>query len=68
MIGQLFGLPEEDWDLLHDLAERNTSGQDPDINPGEANQEAGSPDSSMQMAMYGMEFAAARREMAPRAT
>jgi cytochrome P450 len=65
VIGQLFGLPEEDWGLLHDLAERNTSGQDPDINPGEANQEAGSPDSSMQMAMYGMEFAAARRKVGP---
>ncbi len=62
VIGQLFGLPEEDWAMLHDLAERNTSGQDPDINPGEENAEAGSPDSSMQMAMYGMEFAAARRD------
>ena len=65
VIGQLFGLPEKDWDLLHDLAERNTSGQDPDINPGEANQEAGSPDSSIQMAMYGMEFAASRRKVGP---
>jgi cytochrome P450 len=65
VIGQLFGLPEADWALLHELAERNTSGQDPDINPGEANHEAGSPDSSMQMAMYGMQFAASRREMEP---
>ncbi len=65
VIGQLFGLPEADWAMLHDLAERNTSGQDPDINPGEENAEAGSPDSSMQMAMYGMEFAAARRQTEP---
>ena len=65
VIGRLFGLPEKDWAMLHDLAERNTSGQDPDINPGEANQEAGSPDSSMQMAMYGMQFAADRRQMEP---
>ncbi len=65
VIGQLFGLPEADWDMLHALAERNTSGQDPEINPGERNAEAGSPDSSMQMAMYGMQFAASRREMAP---
>jgi cytochrome P450 len=65
VIGKLFGLPEADWDLLHDLAERNTSGQDPDINPGESNDEAGSADSSMKMAMYGMAFAADRRTMAP---
>jgi cytochrome P450 len=65
VIGRLFGMPEADWDMLHALAERNTSGQDPDINPGEANDEAGSPDSSMQMAMYGMQFAASRREMPP---
>lgn len=65
VIGRLFGMPEADWDMLHALAERNTSGQDPDINPGEENSEAGSPDSSMQMAMYGMQFAASRREMPP---
>jgi cytochrome P450 len=65
VIGRLFGMPEADWDMLHALAERNTSGQDPDINPGEENAEAGSPDSSMQMAMYGMQFAASRREMPP---
>jgi cytochrome P450 len=65
VIGRLFGMPEADWDMLHALAERNTSGQDPDINPGEENAEAGSPDSSMQMALYGMQFAASRREMPP---
>lgn len=65
VIGRLFGMPEADWDMLHALAERNTSGQDPDINPGEENAEAGSPDSSMQMALYGMEFAAFRRQMPP---
>ena len=33
VMGQLMGLPEEDWELLHTLAERQTAGQDPDINP-----------------------------------
>jgi len=65
IIGQLFGMPEADWEMLHALAERNTSGQDPDINPDGSNEEAGDADSSMQMAMYGMEFAASRREMPP---
>jgi cytochrome P450 len=65
VIGQLFGLPEQDWDMIHALAERNTSGQDPEINAGGNNREAGDADSSMQMAMYGMQFAASRREMPP---
>ena len=65
VIGRLFGLPEADWDMLHALAERNTSGQDPDINPDGDNTEAGDADSSMQMALYGMQFAASRREMEP---
>lgn len=65
VIGQLFGLPSEDWDWLHRLAQMNTSGQDPDLNPGGDLSEAGSADSSMQMAMYGIEFARTRRGMAP---
>lgn len=65
VIGQLFGLPEADWAWLHQLAERTTSGQDPDINPGEANTDAGSADASMQMAVYGMQFAADRRSTEP---
>jgi len=65
VIGRLFGLPEADWDMLHALAERNTSGQDPDINPDGSLEEAGDADSSMQMAIYGMQFAASRREMEP---
>ena len=66
VIGQLFGLPEEDWDWLHRLAQMNTSGQDPDLNPDGDLTEAGSADSSVQMAMYGMSFAAARRAEQPR--
>lgn len=58
VMGQLMGLPEEDWDQLHDLAERQTSGQDPDINPPGAD-----PDftASIEMAMYAIEFAGRRR-------
>src|SRR5205085_1997863 len=32
VIGQIMGLPKEDWPLITRLAERNTSGQDPDLN------------------------------------
>jgi len=66
VIGQLFGLPEEDWAWLHRLAQMNTSGQDPDLNPDGDLSEAGSADSSIQMAMYGMAFAEARRSQDPR--
>ena len=65
VIGRLFGLPEKDWDWLHRLAQMNTSGQDPDLNPDGDLSEAGSADSSMQMAMYGMAFAAERRKIEP---
>lgn len=65
VIGRLFGLPEEDWDRLHRLSQMNTSGQDPELNPDGDLTEAGSADSSMQMAMYGMAFAAERRKMEP---
>ena len=65
VIGQLFGLPRADWEMLHQLAEMNTSGQDPDINTDGDLSEAGSADSSMRMALYGMQFAADRRTMEP---
>jgi cytochrome P450 len=43
----------------------NTSGQDPDLNPDGDLSEAGSADSSLQMAMYGMAFANDRRKLEP---
>ena len=65
VIGRLFGLPEADWDMLHRLSQLNTSAQDPEINPDGDNNEAGSSDSSMRMAIYGMQFAADRRATDP---
>ncbi|HEV3227396.1 MAG TPA: cytochrome P450 [Acidimicrobiales bacterium] len=61
VIGQLMGLPEDDWPLIHQLAERNTSGQDPDVAGETADYSA-----SIEMAMYAIEFAAVRRAEAPR--
>ena len=61
VIGQLMGLPEEDWPLIHQLAERNTSGQDPDIAGDTADMSA-----SVDMAMYAIEFAGKRRAEPPR--
>ena len=57
----LMGLPEDDWPMIHQLAERCTSGQDPDV--------AGDPDelanASIEMAMYAIGFAGQRRAEAP---
>ncbi len=61
VMGQLMGLPEEDWDLLHSLAERQTSGSDPEIVGDEPDYSA-----SIEMAMYAIEFAARRRSEPPR--
>ncbi len=60
VVGQLLGLPREDWPAIHTLAERNSGGQDPDIaEPSERGS------SSMEMAVYAMGFAARRRTMPP---
>ena len=66
VMGRLMGLPVEDWDLLHSLAERQTAGQDPDINP--PGPDGGETDfsASIDMAMYAIEFAGKRRAEPPR--
>ncbi|MEX0768448.1 MAG: cytochrome P450 [Microthrixaceae bacterium] len=61
VMGQLMGLPEEDWELLHALAERQTSASDPEIVGDEPDYSA-----SIDMAMYAIEFAAMRRSQPPR--
>ncbi len=55
VIGELMGLPEEDWPRIHEMAERNTSGQDDDYGS------ADSAGASVDMAMYAIEFVARRR-------
>ena len=64
VIGQLMGLPREDWSRIHRWAERNTSGQDPDLVRHDPEQDDGDP--SVNMAMYAIEFAGARRKEPPR--
>jgi cytochrome P450 len=62
VIGELFGLPPEDWAHIHRLAERNTSGQDPEL----AAPEEGGTSGAVDMAMYAIGFAAERRRAGPR--
>ena len=57
VIGQLFGLPPEDWDHIHELAERTAASQDPDLVGAEDTRAA-----TIEIAMYGIGLAASRRE------
>ena len=57
VIGTLMGLPEEDWGDIHEMSERNTSGQDADY--------AGDGGATMDMAMYAIRLAQQRRTAEP---
>ena len=61
VMGRLMGLPEEDWALLHSLAERQTAGQDPEVVGDQPDHSA-----SIDMAMYAIGFAADRRTQPPK--
>ncbi len=59
VIGELFGLPRSDWRYIQELAERITSAQDPDL----AGPDGGEATGGLEMAQYGLEFAADRRRL-----
>jgi cytochrome P450 len=61
VIGTLMGLPEEDWGRIHEMAERNTSGQDADYASSD-----GAGGATMDMAMYAIGLAQQRRTEEPR--
>lgn len=67
VIGELMGLPDEDWARIHAWAERQTSGQDPNLAGGSDAGEKGEPDNaaSIEMAMYAIELAGRRRQEPP---
>lgn len=62
VIGELMGLPPEDWDVLHRLSERQAAGQDADV-AGDAGVDHSA---SVEMAMYAIELATQRRGEEPR--
>jgi cytochrome P450 len=72
VFGEMMGIPVEDRPKINRWAEMMTGGQDPDVNPGFREENpgfrekggyasTGGNDGSVQMALYGMEFAKARR-------
>src|SRR4051794_5787583 len=56
VIGRLMGLPRDDWERIHALAERITRGQDPEF----AGEPGAAGTASQQMGLYAYEFAVAR--------
>lgn len=62
VMGRLMGLPEDDWALLHELAERQTASQDPDLNPPDENGGEADMSASIDMAMYAIGFATERHQ------
>ena len=60
VIGQVMGLPIEDWDRIHELAERITRGQD----PAYADDGDSAGRASQEMGAYAYTFAVARSELA----
>ena len=57
VIGEMFGLPQADWEHLRTLAERITASQDPDL----AGPDGAAGTGGEEMAAYAVELAAQRR-------
>jgi cytochrome P450 len=60
VVGELVGIPDEDWPQIHQWSEMSTSGQDPEMREGRE-------DPVAAMAMYAIGFANRRRQEAARA-
>ncbi|HEY8216012.1 MAG TPA: cytochrome P450 [Acidimicrobiia bacterium] len=60
VFGELMGIPQEDRAQINRWAEMMTGGQDPDLNPDGYTSGSGN-EGSVEMAMYGMRYAQARR-------
>ena len=64
VVGELMGLPRDDWAQIHTWSAQQTSGQDPEV-AGDVDAD-GAMNASISMAMYGIELAGARRGEPPR--
>jgi cytochrome P450 len=62
VVGELVGIPDEDWAQIREWAEQSTSAQDPELAGDNYSNGSGTTD----MAIYAMQFAARRRQEPPR--
>src|SRR6202008_1864186 len=63
VVGELVGIPKEDWPQIRVWAEQATSSQDPDL----AGPDSYTDEGMVDMAMYAIAFAQRRRGEPPRA-
>jgi cytochrome P450 len=61
VVGELVGIPREDWNQIRDWAEQSTSSQDPEL----AGESYRASSGMNEMAMYAYSFAARRRQEPP---
>ncbi len=61
VIGELVGLPREDWAQIQQWAEQNTSGQDPELAGERGSYDTSASDANVNMAMYAIQLAGTRR-------
>jgi cytochrome P450 len=59
VVGELVGIPEEDWPQIHTWSERNSGGQDPDFSSGYSEDAS---NATIEMAMYAIGLAQQRRD------
>lgn len=59
VVGELVGIPREDWPRIHAWSERNSGGQDPDISAYDVASDA--TNATIEMAMYAIALAQLRR-------
>lgn len=61
VVGELMGIPEEDWPRIHHWSEQNSGSQDPDIAATNPDADDAGMTATVEMAMYAIELAGKRR-------
>ena len=64
VFGEMMGIPVDDRALINRWAELSAGGQDPDVNP-DGYADGGQNEGTIQMAVYGIEYAQRRRGETP---
>ncbi len=59
VVGELVGIPEEDWPRIHTWSERNSGGQDPEFSSGYSEDAS---NATIEMAVYAIGLAQQRRD------
>ena len=65
VVGELMGIPEEDWPQIHHWSEQNSGSQDPDIAAANPDAADAGMTATIEMAMYAIELAQQRRADPP---